>query len=225
MRKKTRAWIPIYKAGMVLMNFLDEPRTARELAALSGFSLQTVYRTVRLLPKLQKYVTWGPKGVGKPTVTVLEPVRIPAWWLYQLAQNRTPRVEFLEEVAEFEVLEWPVGRKATTRKPRRGDYLVLAYAKTGAELPGIHAWALVLGWSTSDDGTRHISFQPLFPSNAMKVQPVWNPNLETMLKHVRGGTPEGTMWRLPKKHVERMRTLMFAPHSLKPPKARKGPEA
>ena len=121
-------------------------------------------------------------------------------WLYQLSHDIYPLEQYRLDVWQDQVLEWPTGRVMTTdgARPTPGDSVVLWYAKKHAEEPGIVGWGIVLDFrppsALNDEDT--LAWRPVFPSDALKMHPLYSADLQEVVERIRGPMPQGTMWQV-----------------------------
>ncbi len=114
-------------------------------------------------------------------------------WLYQMSAAEYSHEDYRAEVWEGRDTAWATGKiSATNNKPQRGDTLVFYYVETRADDPGIYGWAIVLGVRRDADG--YISFRPAAPSDHLKLNPLWDSDVEKTINSIRGRVAQGTMW-------------------------------
>jgi len=115
-------------------------------------------------------------------------------WLYQKSQKDSPPNRYRIGIWEGERCVWPV-RKATwgDTRPALGDLVVLFYAKSGGPDPGFYGWAVIIEWC---ENTRDISFQPISPSDHLKMKPWWDDEASNLANRIRGTVKRGTLWKI-----------------------------
>src|SRR5687768_15527340 len=114
-------------------------------------------------------------------------------WLYQMSARDWPPERYREEVWERQITQWPTGRVAGRSKPREGDLIVTWYAKTGSEDPGLYGWGVIVRFVTEFD---QIRWQPVFPSDFLKLTPIYDEAIGRVITGIRGRVSQGTMWSL-----------------------------
>lgn len=90
------------------------------------------------------------------------------------------------------VTNWTIGeskRRPTGVQP--GEIVILFFARTGAQDPGIYGWGII----TFFDG-EVINFRPASPSDYLKMNPMWDKEVSDIVKEIRGGMPQGTMYEI-----------------------------
>jgi hypothetical protein len=90
------------------------------------------------------------------------------------------------------VTNWSIGQ--SKRKPKEiplGDTVILFFAKTGADEPGIYGWSVITLFDKEV-----IDFRPTSPSDYLKMNPLWDDEIGNIVDKIRGGMPEGTMWKV-----------------------------
>lgn len=121
-------------------------------------------------------------------------------WLYQISpMNEDWRLnnpqEYRNGVRENQQYTWDVGTIRDTSNhqslPVKGDLMTIFFVPTGNDEPGIYGWALI-----NDYADKKITFTPVFPSDYIKHHPFWDDEIENMIKDIRKGNNQGTMWRI-----------------------------
>jgi hypothetical protein len=134
-----------------------------------------------------------------------------AMWLYQMSSDYWAPERYREEVWEGDESSFTRGTVRTGDTPESGDSILLWYAKTKAKgEPGIYGWGVLLG--VREDIIR---WRPVFPSDYLKLDPLFDRELSDLIVSIRGPMPQGTMWSLSKSEVEtlRRRIRMFLERS------------
>lgn len=119
-----------------------------------------------------------------------------AAWLYQMAEDEqwTPE-DYRIEVWEGEPVTWP-HRKIVSRealKPTSGDPIILFFAKSGTQAPGICGWGVILRLYAKKE---EIRFRAVFPTDLLKMNPIWDNEVEDLINEVRRPHPRATMWAM-----------------------------
>jgi len=117
-----------------------------------------------------------------------------AMWLYQMDQRQWPPNSYRIDIWENERWSWPIGRRATSDRPVRGDRIVFFYAPSGGAEPGFYGWAIVLDMHDDDRG---MYFRPVTPSDYLKMHPWWDATAKALADKVRGKVKQGTLWPVP----------------------------
>ena len=114
-------------------------------------------------------------------------------WLYQMNAKLYSHERYRTEVWEGNpVTNWGIGQ--SKRKPKEvlpGDIIILFFAKTGAIDPGIYGWGIITLFDKEV-----IDFRPAAPSDYLKMNPLWDDEISDIINQIRGGMPEGTMWKV-----------------------------
>lgn len=130
-----------------------------------------------------------------------------AQWLYQMSTEYYSHERYRTEVWEdTNVTNWSIGeskRRPTEVQP--GDIVVLFFARTGAQDPGIYGWGII----TFFDG-EVLNFRPSSPSNYLKMNPIWDKEVSEIVDEIRGGMPQGTMYDLTDDQLKRLRQKIAA---------------
>ena len=117
-------------------------------------------------------------------------------WLYQMAEDEewTPE-KYRLAVWEGEVVTWS-HHKIVSRggdEPGAGDPLVLFFAPSRTKAKGVCGWALILKRYAKKE---EISFRAVFPTDVLKMNPIWDNEIEELVNHVRGPHPRATIWSI-----------------------------
>jgi hypothetical protein len=127
-----------------------------------------------------------------------------SYWLYQMNVDRFSHKRFRAEVWEGDLTQnWTIGE--STHRPKNvsvGDILVFFYAKTVAIEPGIYGWGVVTFF---DKETEEMHFRPATPSDYLKMNPLWDDDINKIVDRIRGGMPEGTMFKVDGKELKNIR--------------------
>ncbi len=125
-----------------------------------------------------------------------------ACWLYQMNAETWSPERYRAEVWEGNTTtNWSVGKLIPAGgKPQPGEIIVLFYAKSYTNDPGIYGWG-VISWC---DG-KEIHFRPTSPSDYLKMKPAWNDEIDTLINGIRGGMKMGTMWEIHNYHELRLK--------------------
>jgi hypothetical protein len=119
-----------------------------------------------------------------------------AAWLYQMAEGEdwTPE-EYRLEVWEGNHVTWPHRKIVlkTAADPAPGEPIVLFFAKSGTEYPGICGLGVMLKLLSHRE---KIGFRPVFPTDLLKMAPIWDTEIEELVNEVRGPSPRATMWSM-----------------------------
>lgn len=116
-----------------------------------------------------------------------------AHWLYQMASYQFSLTRYRTEVWEGTVVtNWGIGE--SKRRPNNvqpGELIILFYAKTGTQDPGIYGWGVITFFDEEV-----INFRPSSPSDYLKLNPVWDDEISDIVDDIRGGMPQGTMYEV-----------------------------
>jgi len=126
-----------------------------------------------------------------------------AYWIYQMSAKYWLPERYRTDVWEGNDTIWDVNKISPTGDPPRpGDILVLFYAKAGVAVAdrGIYGWAIIM-WH--EDG--EVRFRPTPPSDYLKMNPLWNDEINYIINQIRGRMPRGTMWKVDDNLMERLR--------------------
>ena len=125
-----------------------------------------------------------------------------AYWLYQMRADRYSPERYRTEVWEGNpVTNWSVGE--SKRKPKEvlsGDTVILFFARTGADEPGIYGWGIITLFDKEG-----IDFRPAPPSDYLKMNPVPEKEVIRIIDKIRGGMPEGTMFPVDNEELKHLR--------------------
>ena len=115
-------------------------------------------------------------------------------WLYQMSAENYSIEDYREEIWEKEIVKWSTRNVRTLldTKISPGDTVIFVFARTGAQEPGIYGWGIVTSYR--EEG--YISFRPTFPSDYLKMNPIWDDELSNLLDVIRGPVKVGTMWEI-----------------------------
>ena len=122
-----------------------------------------------------------------------------AFWLYQMSNDVWKAEKYRVEVWEGNNTTWPVGRLLPAGKvPQYGDSIVLFY--TGNDL-GVYGLAVLLRYEEKE-----IYFRPVPPSDYLKMNPLWNDKVKSIVDEIRGKVKMGTMWEINDDQMKLLRT-------------------
>jgi len=114
-----------------------------------------------------------------------------ACWLYQMNAKIYSQERYRTEVWEgHSVTNWSIGE--SKRRPTNvavGDTVILFFTKTNAAEPGIFGWGIITLFDQEV-----IDFRPSSPSDYLKMNPLPEGEISTIINKIRGRMPEGTMW-------------------------------
>jgi len=122
-------------------------------------------------------------------------------WLYQMSASEWPPERYREEVWEGQPTRWPAGRIAGDDDPAEGDMFFAWYAKTRCDDPGLYGWGVVVR-GMNEFGELH--WMPVFPSDYLKMHPLFDEELDSLVAGIRGPVAQGTMWAI---HTPQVREL------------------
>jgi hypothetical protein len=123
-------------------------------------------------------------------------------WLYQMSASEWPPERYREEVWEGQPTRWPAGRIAGDDDPAEGDMFFAWYAKARCDDPGLYGWGVVVR-GMNEFGQLH--WMPVFPSDYLKMHPLFDEELESIVAGIRGPVAQGTMWAITKPQVRELR--------------------
>src|SRR4051812_45654936 len=104
-----------------------------------------------------------------------------AAWLYQMAENQawTPG-DYRLSVWEGETVTWPhhkIMRRESTG-PEAGDPIILFFAKSRTDSPGIYGCGVILQVHTKRE---ELTFRVVFPSDFLKIKPLWDTTIDELI--------------------------------------------
>ena len=127
-----------------------------------------------------------------------------ACWLYQMNAQKYSQERYRNEVWEGSlVTNWGIG--GSTHRPKEmipGDMIILFYAKVSKIEFGIFGWGIITFF---DQEAEDLNFRPASPSDYLKMYPLWDDEISKIIDQVRGGFPEGTVWKIDKTMLEQIR--------------------
>lgn len=125
-----------------------------------------------------------------------------AMWLYQMSAKKklskggykwTP-AKYRKQVREGHYLEWKTRRIRSIKSgasPQAGDIIIYWFVKSGTENPGLYGWGIVF---EQNEGT--ICHLPVFPSDHLKMRPVYNDKIAKTVKKIQRNMPIATLLQL-----------------------------
>ena len=124
--------------------------------------------------------------------------------MYQMSADSYSVEEYRDEIWEGEMVKWPTGNVRTESGCRisPGDTVALVFVRTGTKEPGIYGWGVVAHYK-EDKGL--FSFRPTFPSDYLKMNPIWDDQVSGLLDAIRGPVKVGTMWEMSSDHAAKMK--------------------
>jgi len=128
-----------------------------------------------------------------------------ACWLYQMRADQYSHERYRTEVWEGNlVTNWSIGE--SKRKPKEvqfGDTVILFFARTGADEPGIYGWGVITLFDKEV-----IDFRPTPPSDYLKMNPVPEKEITKIIDKIRAGMPEGTIFPVDKEELKHLRQII-----------------
>ena len=125
-------------------------------------------------------------------------------WLYQMNAKLWPLERYRAEVWEGgDIQNWGVGKiRPSTPKglPQPGDMMILFYVKAGKIDPGIYGWGIVLRCDEWD-----INFRLATPSDYLKMNPLWDEDIDKTITEIRGNMPRATLYEDKSKSLDHLR--------------------
>jgi hypothetical protein len=116
-----------------------------------------------------------------------------AVWLYRMSADSWKEAKYRLRVWEGIPVVWPANQIRGGQRPTAGDRMFCWYAFTGSTAPGLCGWGLVLSF---DDESNEVEWRPVFPSDLMKMHPLYDKSLAARVDTIRGKMPRGTLWRI-----------------------------
>ena len=132
-----------------------------------------------------------------------------ATWLYQMSAESYSPERYREDVWEGQITRWPTGnvRSESGAELSPGDIIILAFVKTGTHEPGIYGWGIITNYR---EGSQTIFFRPTYPSDFLKMIPIWGGDVSDILDKIRGPVKVGTMWEMQYEFVAKLREKIHA---------------
>ena len=131
-------------------------------------------------------------------------------WLYQMSVDYWRHERYRADVWQGADTTWDVGKIVPAEAtPQAGDIIVLYYVeaekgvKPAERDPGIYGWGIVLWYEDKE-----IRYRPTSPSDYLKVNPLWNDEVNKLVDDIRGRMKQGTMWKISDKHLRDIRALV-----------------
>jgi len=124
------------------------------------------------------------------------------FWLYQMSMRGFSPEAYREEIWEGKTTAWPAGRIMTDERPRQGDRILLWFTKTGNKEPGTYGWGVITKYRARSNV---IEFRPAYPSDYLKMYPLYNDEVDRLVNEIRGPVPEATMWQVDESHARALR--------------------
>jgi len=119
-----------------------------------------------------------------------------------------PINEYREEVWEGATNDWLPKKITGTDMPKRGDIIVLWYVKTGIKKDmGLYGWGVILKF-TKGEKISSIRFRPAPPSDYLKMDPLYNTDIQDLIDEIRGKPPRGTMWEINNLNADKIKAIM-----------------
>ena len=113
------------------------------------------------------------------------------------------------QVWEGNPVFWPTGQIKGRLRPSAGDRMFCWYAKTHSTSPGLCGWGVVLSY---DSNGAQIVWRPVFPSDFMKMHPLYDVTIAAKIDAIRGRVAQGTLWRIERSDADWLaeRVQLFA---------------
>lgn len=124
-------------------------------------------------------------------------------WLYQMSTQHWPEENYRTDVWEGEPVTFSVGRvngAARDERPAHGDRIFCWYAETVSRAPGLCGWGVVL--SLRERREVMLVWRPVFPSDLLKLRPLIDREVTSLVEVIRHGMPRGTLWLMPHSAAE-----------------------
>jgi hypothetical protein len=97
------------------------------------------------------------------------------------------------QVWESTPVFWPARQIRGPLLPAPGDRMLCWYVRTGGETPGLCGWGIVLSF---DEESNEIAWRPVYPSDLLKMRPLFDESISARIDEVRGKFAQGTMWMI-----------------------------
>ena len=112
--------------------------------------------------------------------------------------------EYRKEIWEGEIIKWPTGKVRTESGERlaEGDTIIFVFVKTGTHEAGIYGWGILTDLKKEKE---LIFFRPTYPSDYLKMNPIWDDEISSLLDAIRGSVKVGTMWKISTDHAAKIR--------------------
>ena len=157
-----------------------------------------------------------------------ETFSMPAW-LYQMssggsgglwrsAQNQPwyPS-NYRQDVTEGQPVRWDVGKiyLRTQASVYKGDTVIFFFCKTGEDdpktgdfQPGIYGWGKII--APPQYNYDQIKFVTQPPSDYLKMNVLWDNDIERITNQIRAKQYQGTMWPIGESHLQELKRKILA---------------
>ena len=134
-------------------------------------------------------------------------------WLYQMSAEGWSPEQYRYYVWEGENTRFDYGKIQSEKKendkeirPKTGDIIVLFFAPTECDEPGIYGWGVILNFSKKWET---INFRVVPPSDFMKLKPIWNnKEIKQLMNDIRGKVKQKNIFKIDRKYEEKIRRLI-----------------
>lgn len=111
-------------------------------------------------------------------------------WLFQLSHDVYTQEAYRQEIWEGGLTGlWAQNKVRGDERPAAGDRIVCWCAKTVSPDPGLVGWGVIMQADELD-----LRWRPLFPTDLLKMAPLFDADLVACVDRIRRGIPQGTMW-------------------------------
>ena len=128
-------------------------------------------------------------------------------WLYQMSVDYWDLEDYRLEVWEGQNVRWRVGQIDPNCKNEiePGHIVYLFYVKSGNIEPGIYGWGIILNYN-EEKGIIH--YRPVFPSDYLKMNPIWNDDVSLLMDNIRGKFKQRTMWEIIDDDIQELNNII-----------------
>jgi len=132
-----------------------------------------------------------------------------ATWLYQMRANQYSTESYRKEIWEGQNIVWPT-RRIQKGLPESGDIAILFYVRTGAPKDcGLYGWGVILRYKID---SKEIVFRPTNPSDALKMNPLWDNEIDEVIREIQGKFAQWTMKKINDEHSKKLRDKISGIH-------------
>ena len=128
---------------------------------------------------------------------IIQNQRVQRTWVYQMSEAKWSRDDFLHEIQNSH-LQWPHYKIKGQGLPAAEDTLILFYAPTGSEFPGICGQGVIERFHPR---SKKITFQVDPMTKRLSERPWWDGKAKKLLDEIRGRPPRATLFSANRKQA------------------------
>lgn len=124
-------------------------------------------------------------------------------WLYQIKEDSLSQNRYRYEVWEGKIITnwWDIEDvKQWPNNVEYGEIIIVFFASKKSVDPGIYGWGCI---SSFNQGV--LNFIPVIPSDYLKMDPLWDNEIDELIDKIRLKTPQSIMYEISNDELNKVR--------------------